>query len=82
MKIEFEIKAFGKVEVQGAEDAFNSSEIVRVKRCSKDTTLADLELMLAELFDEVERGYANPEKCIGRITIRAKKENGEIVFLG
>jgi hypothetical protein len=38
--------------------------------------------MLAELFDEVEQGYANPEKCIGRITIRAKKENGEIVFLG
>jgi hypothetical protein len=82
VKIEIEVKAFGKEEVQGTEDAYKSTEIVRIHKLPKDTTLAQLESLLTTLFDEVESGYSNPEQCLGRITIRAKKENGEIVFLG
>ena len=33
-------------------------------------------------FGEVENGYKNPKQCVGKITIRAKKENGKIVYLG
>jgi hypothetical protein len=82
MKIEFEVRAFGKVDVPGMEDAYNSTESIRMRNLPKNTTLAEIESMLAELFDEVESGYANPEQCLGKITIRAKKVNGDIVFLG
>lgn len=71
MKIEIEISAFGGIEVHGTEDAYKAIELMRVHKLSKDTTLG-----------EVENGYNNPEQCVGKITIRAKKENGEIVFLG
>lgn len=82
MKIEIEVRAFGKDEVQGTVDAFKSTELIRVHKLSKDTTLAEVESLLTSLFEEVESGYTNPEQCLGKITIRAKKENGEIVFLG
>lgn len=82
MKIEIEVRAFGKDEVQGTVDAYKSTELVRVHELSKDTTLAQVESLLTALFDEVESGYANPEQSLGKITIRAKKDNGEIVFLG
>ncbi|MGG3308312.1 MULTISPECIES: hypothetical protein [Paenibacillus] len=39
MKIEVEVNAFGKDEVQGTIDSFKKSEIVRVYELSKDTTL-------------------------------------------
>lgn len=82
MKIEMEVKAFGKVEVQGAKDAFKGVELMSVHKLSKDTTLGELETLLSTLFEEVENEYKNPEQCAGKITIRAKKENGEIVYLG
>jgi len=83
MKIEIEVRALGKANVQGSVvDAFNSTELVRVHHLPKAITLAEIEQLLANLFDEVESGYANPEQCMGKITIRAKKENGEIVYLG
>lgn len=41
-----------------------------------------VESLLTTLFDEVESGYTNPEQCLGKIIICAKKDNGEIVFLG
>ncbi|MFE6167443.1 hypothetical protein ACFVP8_06115 [Viridibacillus arvi] len=53
-----------------------------VHKLSKDTTLGELEALLSTLFEEVENGYKNPEQCVGKITIRAKKANGEIVYLG
>ncbi len=82
MKIEIEVKAFGEVEVQGIEDAFKGVELVGIHKLSKDTTLGELEVLLSTLFEEVENGYKNPKQCVGKITIRAKKENGEIVYLG
>lgn len=82
LKIEIEVKAFGEVEVQGTEDAFKGVEIMQVHNLSKDTTLGEVENILYTLFQEVENGYKNPEQCVGKITIRGKKENGEIVYLG
>ena len=38
--------------------------------------------LLSTLFDEVENSYKNPKQCVGKITVRAKRENGEIVYLG
>mgnify|MGYP003515915645 FL=1 len=82
MKIEIEVKAFGEVEVQGIEDAFKGVELMGVHKLSKDTTLGEVEALLSTLFGEVENSYKNPKQCVGKITIRAKKENGEIVCLG
>lgn len=82
MKIEMEVKAFGEVEVEGAKDAFKGVELMSVHKLSKDTTLGELEALISTLFEEVENGYKNPKQCVGKITIRAKKENGEIVYLG
>ncbi|ALP39396.1 hypothetical protein ASL14_26335 (plasmid) [Paenibacillus sp. IHB B 3084] len=82
MKIEIEVRAFGEVEVQGSEDAYKGVELMRVHKLSKDTTLGEVETLLSTLFGEVENGYNNPKQCLGKITIRAKKENGEIVYLG
>ncbi|QBP42701.1 hypothetical protein [Paenisporosarcina antarctica] len=82
MKIEIEVKAFGEVEVQGIEDAFKGVELVGIHKLSKNTTLGELEVLLSTLFEEVEKGNKNPKQCVGKITIRAKKENGEIVYLG
>ncbi|QOV11979.1 hypothetical protein [Viridibacillus arvi] len=81
MKIEMEVKAFGEVEVQGAKDAFKGVELMSVHKLSKDTSIRELETLLSKLFEEVENGYKNPEQCVGKITIRAKKKNGEIVYL-
>ena len=55
---------------------------MRVYELSKDTTLGEVKNLLSTLYEEVENGYKNPEQCLGKITIRAKKENGEIVYLG
>ncbi len=82
MKIEIEVKAFGEVKVQGTEDAYKGVELMRVHKLSKDTTLGEVESLLSTLFGEVENGYKNPKQCHGRITIRAKKEDGKIVYLG
>ncbi|KGE17229.1 hypothetical protein [Paenibacillus wynnii] len=82
MKIEIEVRAFGEVEFQGTEDAYKGVELMRVHKLSKDTTLGEVETLLSTLFGEVENGYNNPKQCLGKITIRAKKENGEIVYLG
>ena len=81
MKIEIEVKAFGEIEVQGTEDAYKGVEIMCIHKLSKDTTIGELETLLSNLFEEVEDGYQNPEQCVGKITIRAKKENGEILYL-
>jgi len=82
MKLEIEVSAFGEEKVQDTVDAYKKTELMRVHKLSKDTTLAEVESLLSKLFEEVESGYTNPEQCLGKITIRAKKVNGEIVFLG
>ncbi len=82
MKLEIEVRAFGEDKVQGTVDAYKNIELMRVHKLSKNTTLAEVESLLSKLFEEVESAYTNPEQCLGKITIRAKKENGEIVFLG
>ncbi|WP_085505786.1 hypothetical protein [Thalassobacillus devorans] len=82
MKIEIEVQAFGEVEVQGTADAHKGVELMEVHNLSKDTTLGEVENLLSRLFQEVENGYKNPEQNAGKITIRCKKENGEIVYLG
>jgi hypothetical protein len=82
MKIEMEVKAFGEVEVKGTEDAFKGVELMGVHKLSKDTTIGEVEALLSTLFDEVENSYKNPKQCVGKITVRAKRENGEIVYLG
>ncbi|WP_145018811.1 hypothetical protein [Paenibacillus sp. Y412MC10] len=81
MKVEIEVRAFGKVEVQGTEDAYQSTEIARVFKLPKETTLGELESLLTKLFGEVENGYSNPKQCLGKITLRAKKANGDNVDL-
>ncbi|AEI42746.1 hypothetical protein [Paenibacillus mucilaginosus] len=73
MKIELEMRAFGKVEVQGTEDAYQSTEFARVYKLPKETTIGELESLLTKLFDEVENGYSNPQQSLGKITIRAKR---------
>lgn len=78
MKIEMEVRAFGKVEVQGTEDAYQSTEIARVFILPKETTLGELESLLTKLFGEVENGHSNPKQCLGKITMRANKANGEM----
>lgn len=82
MKVEIEVRAFGEDDVAGTVDAYKSSELIRVHQLTKDTTLGDIQSLMAKLFEEVESGYTNPEQCLGKITIRVKKENGEIEFLG
>ena len=82
MKVEIEVKAFGEVEVHGIENAFKGVELMGVHKLSKDTTLGEIETLLSTLFEKVENGYKNPQQCVGKITIRAKKENGEIIYLG
>lgn len=82
MKIEIEVRAFGKVEVQGTEDAYQSMEIARAFELPKETTLGELETLLINIFGEVKNGYTDPEQCLGKITIRAKNENDNIVYLG
>lgn len=82
LNIEIEVKAFGKVEVQYAEDAYKGVELMQLHKLSKDTTLGEVEALLLSMFKEVESGYKSAEQCMGKITIRAKKENGEIVYLG
>lgn len=77
-----EVKAFGEVEVKGTEDAFKGVELMGVHKLSKDTTIGEVEALLSTLFDEVENSYKNPKQCVGKITVRAKRENGEIVYLG
>lgn len=81
MKIEIEVKAFGEVDVLGMEDAFKGVELMGVHNLSKDTTLGEVESLLSKLFEQVDSGYKNPKQCVGKITIRAKKENGAIVYL-
>ncbi|MBA2176159.1 hypothetical protein H0266_14780 [Halobacillus locisalis] len=82
MKIEIEVQAFGEVEVQGTAGAHKGVELMEVHNLSKDTTLGEVETLLSRLFQEVENGYDNPEQKVGKITMRCKKENGEIVYLG
>ena len=82
MKLEIEARAFGGVQVEGTEDAYTSVEFVRVHKLSKDTTLGEVESLLSSQFQEVEKSYENPEHCLGKITIRAKWENGEVMYLG
>lgn len=82
LKVEIEVRALGKVEAQGAEDGYKGVELMRVHELSKDTTLGEVENLLSTLYEEVENGYKNPEQSLGKITIRAKRENGEILYLG
>ena len=79
MKIEIEVKAFG--EVDGNEDVYKSSELIRLHNLSKDTTLGEIETLLSKQFQEVEEGYKNPERFFGKVTIRVKKEDGKIHLL-
>ena len=82
MKVELEVSAFGEVEVPGTENAFQGLELTRVHNLSKDTTLGEVEELLSSLFDEVTKNYKNPEQCAGKITVRAKRENGDMIYLG
>lgn len=81
MKVEFEVKAFGSVEAEGAEEAYKSTELVRVKNVTKETTLAELESILAKIVEESERDFKQPEQLLGKITIRIKKEGNEIKYI-
>lgn len=82
MKVEFEVKAFGKEELNNAIDAFRSTELARTHQLSKETTLGELEQLISELFGEVEQNIASPEQCLGKITIRIKKENDTLKYIG
>ena len=73
------INCIGEVEVHGIEDAYKGIELIRVHKLSKNTTLAEVENLFSMLFHKGEKGYKNPTQCVGKITIRAKKENGEMV---
>lgn len=82
IKVEFEVKGFGEENLVNIDNAYKSIEIARVNSLSKETTLGELESILKAMFAEVEGAYENPEQFLGKITIRAKKENSEITFLG
>lgn len=80
MKIEIEVKAFGEVDGNG--DVYKGTELIRLHNLPKDTTLGEIEALLSKQFQEVEEGYKNPEHFVGKVTIRLKKEDGKIVYLG
>jgi len=82
VKVEFEVKAFGREEAKNAIDAFRSTEVARTYQLPEETTLAELEQLINELYIEVEQEIADPEQCLGKITIRLKKEDGSIKYLG
>ncbi|HIW33856.1 MAG TPA: hypothetical protein IAA29_13830 [Candidatus Paenibacillus intestinavium] len=82
MKVEFEAKAFGTIEEVGCTDSYKSSELAQTKLISKDTTLGELEAMLVHLLSDVESGYSDPEQLLGKITIRVRKKDGELIYLG
>lgn len=82
IKVEFEVKGFGAVEEAGYTDSYKSYELVKTKLISKDTTLGELEAMLMNFMQELEMNYADPEQLLGKITIRAKKADGHIAYLG
>lgn len=80
MKIEIEVKAFGEVDGNG--DVYKSTELMKLHNLSENTTLGEIETLLSKQFQEVEEGYKNPEQFFGKVTIRVKKEDGKIVYLG
>jgi len=82
MKIEFEVSLFGKVNAQGEPEAYKKVELIELDKLSKETTLGELESHLSNLFEKVEKDNNNPKQSLGKITIRAKKENGVIIYLG
>ncbi|MBB3126874.1 hypothetical protein FHS19_001528 [Paenibacillus rhizosphaerae] len=82
MKIEIEVKAFGKENIEGTIDAFKSTELTRAYYLSEDKTLAEVITLLNKAFEEAESNGEESEHCLGKIVIRAKKEKGEIHFLG
>ncbi|MFC4809412.1 hypothetical protein [Paenibacillus sp. GCM10023250] len=80
MKIEIEVRAFGKQEVQGTAEAFKSTELMRVHELPGDTTLAQVQAILAALFHEVESGYANPEQCWLKSRFAQRKKMAKLDF--
>lgn len=80
MKIEIEVKAFGEVDGNG--DVYKSTELMKLHNLSENTTLGEIETLLSKQFQEVEEGYKNPEHFFGKVTIRVKKEDEKIVYLG
>jgi|GEM_PF-2811397 len=53
MKVDFEVKAFGKEEANNAIDAFRSTELARTHQLSKETTLGELEQLISALFSDI-----------------------------
>jgi len=82
MKVEIEVKAFGQEDVQETTDAFKAVEIARTHDLSKETTLGEVEKLMASLVKEIEKQYPNPEQCLGKATIRINVENGKMIFIG
>lgn len=82
IKVEFEVKAFGGETIEGYEDSFKGFEIARTKSLSKDTTLGEIEVIVKELFDEIQGSYGKkPDALSAKIVIRANKKDTHITYL-
>ncbi|MFS0783115.1 hypothetical protein [Bacillus sp. 1P06AnD] len=82
MRIEFELKAFGEDKIEGYEDSFKGLEMARTKSFSKEASLADVELVVKELFKEIQSSYGKkPEQLSAKIVIRLKEEENSILYL-
>ncbi|WP_082232778.1 hypothetical protein [Halobacillus massiliensis] len=83
IKVEFEVKAFGEETSKDYEEAIKTLEVFRTKALPKETTLAQLEESISELFKEVKQSYEHDEIQLGaKVVIRAKEEDGHVVYLG
>ncbi|MFG6118036.1 hypothetical protein [Thalassobacillus sp. B23F22_16] len=82
MKVEFEVTAIGRSDSDSSVDSFKKVELVRVHELSKSMTVAEIEELFSSLCQEVEESHRNSHGCAGKITVRAKKENGGLTYLG
>ena len=83
IKVGFEVKAFGEETITEYEDSFKGFEIARTKSLSKETTLENIEMIVNQLFEEIQLSYGKqPEQLVAKVLIRANKKENQITYLG
>lgn len=83
IKVEFEVKAFGEETISDYEGSYKGIEIARTKNLSKETTLENIEMIVHQLFEEIQTSYGKqPEQLVAKVVIRAKKQDAQITYLG
>lgn len=83
IKVEFEVKAFGEETISDYEGSYKGFEIARTKKLPKETTLENIEMIVKQLFEEIQSSYGGqPEQLVAKVIIRAKKQDAQITYLG